>query len=274
MWRSAKGRVRSVRRYIAFLAVALIVSVSCAAGRGRYGNPSVSWPTDKSFVVVDEVPDYAVSFRMDISAEFLPQGVALDRKNVASAISRVLILPVVENYLWKGKRHSLALVDPIVVHPGEQIIADTLSRLMKNGQYVRNCILLARGYCPGDLYSSPWHDVCEYKGKEAWLIEMTRLSNEDFQTAASIMVKELSGSSLHVRHTDRTLPPTFQEAIKEERILCQDMLRGPLVGKHGDRAMYLLWGVKHDADVSVCLSPEGLECVKSELLSFRGQDTK
>jgi len=244
-------------RFMALSQVVLVLCLSCASLASR--TETWPWPDDTSFVVMDEILDITLPDRVD--------GGALRARNaqpeeIHPTVNRLLLLPVVENYLWNGKRHALALADPIVVKPDERPIRQVLLPLLKHGQYVRRCILIAHGYCPGDLDRS-WNCTREYEGKKVWLNEMTKLSKEQFKAASRIIVNELSSSTLRVFNRQ----VQFEDAIKQGRLLSVCWLWSPLIGEVGySKQAYVFWTARDGAEVSICLSPEGLHCVKEELL--------
>ena len=245
--------------------VALMMLCLSCGGLGT-GDRTSPWPDDASLVVVDEIAELPLGFRVDGPRD-LPPGARIDSNNMAPTISRVLLLPLVQNYYWKGKRHRLALADPLVIRPGERTIEETLSPLLRDDQYVRSCILIARGYCPGGFHPS-FNLAGEYEGKTVWLTEMAKLPEQQFQTAAQIMIKELSGTTLCAFDKEGVFGVPFDEAIQMGKLLSLSWFVSPLPcsGDPAGRTRYVLLDVRAGTEISVCLSPGGLECVKAELL--------
>lgn len=227
--------------------ISVVLSALSLVSCNRKGPQDTSWP-DISFVILDEMPGENVMYRT---------------KNFAPTAKRVVLLPIVENHLWNGKRYDLAIADPIVVVPGEETLRKTLAHLSNDGQRVRRCIVLAYGYCPGTLhltfnYSGMYHD------KEVWLIELAKLSTEQYAAASQVMILELAGSKILV---DGDTEQTIEMAIEEKQILGYGEIKSPIVGQGGHRNNYALWSLRNNnTEVAVCLSDSGRRVLQKELL--------
>jgi hypothetical protein len=240
-------------------------------GGGNNRAEMSDWPNGMSFVIVDEMPDALLGTRLDDPpCPDLPLNARLDRNNVAPTLRRVLLLPLVQNYRWRGECHRLAFTDPILARPGEDAISTLLSPLLRDGQQVRRCILLAHGYCPGDLYPQ-FNLAAKYNGRDVWPTEMARLPEEQFQAVSEIIIRELSGTTLKVYDIKGVYGVPFDEAIRLGKILGLSWMVSPLSysGDPAGRPRYVLSGVPGGTDISVCLSPEGLERVKTELIGLQ-----
>lgn len=223
------------------VAMGLLLGCSSVAGDDH-------WPEDRSFVVLDETPDTFV----------FTHG-----PKIEPTVNRAILLPIVENYLWKGKRHFLALADPIVVEPGKESLRKIMASLERNHQAVRRCIVLAPGYCPGTLqpvinYSGKYND------KEVWLVELTKVTANQFQSALKCITNDLNTPTLRVQGSRQV---GFEDAIKAGKLLTNAELKGPLLHSDGEfRNTYVLWSVPDGTKVSVCLSSNGWSILTRELV--------
>ena len=224
------------------ITVTLVLTVTVCCGMGKKNGV---WP-DISFIVMDEIPDKFVFSRTE---------------DVLPTVKRVVLLPIVENYLWNGKRHYLALADPIVIEPGRETLRKIMSSLETGDQAVRRCIILARGYCPGTL--QPVINYAGlYNGKENWLIELAKVSDSQFENAFQSITNELANSTLCIGKEK-----TFEDAVKERKLLSTGTLFSPIVrGDDSFRGPIVLWSVPAGTKVAICLSPGGIEALKKELL--------
>jgi hypothetical protein len=223
------------------IAAGLLVGCSTVAEDGH-------WPKEMSFVILDETPDTFV----------FTHG-----PKIEPTVNRVVLLPIVENYLWKGKRHFLALADPIVVEPGKELLSKTMASLETNRQAVRDCIVLAPGYCPGTLqpvinYSG------KYKDKDVWLVELAKITAKQFQASVQCITNDLNTPILRVQGERQV---SFEDAIKAGKLLNNAELKGPLLHSDGEfRNTYVLWSVPDGTKVSICLSSNGWAVLKRELV--------
>src|SRR5689334_2777637 len=144
---SGDNTFTDMTRYYTPLIIAMSLFLGCSSIAREY-----NWP-EKSFVILDETPDTFV----------FTHG-----PKIEPTVNRVILLPIVENYLWNGRRQTLALADPIVVEPGRETLRKTMASLETNRQNVRSCIVLASGYCPGTL--QPFINYSgRYQDKDVWL---------------------------------------------------------------------------------------------------------
>jgi hypothetical protein len=180
-------------------------------------------------------------------------------KNIEPTVDRVLLLPIVENYLFDGRRHRIALADPIVVYPGKKSLKETFSVLSENKQRVRDCIIIAHGYSPGTLQPAINYAGL-YRGKEVWLVEMAKLSDEQFKAAGRGIASELNGQGLRVGGIK-----TFEDAVREGVLLSTSELLSPVVRWGDHRNAYVLWSMSSGTEVAICLTPEGRKTVLTEL---------
>jgi hypothetical protein len=223
---------------VIILPFVLSACVSCAA-ETRHN----VWP-NLSFVVIDQLPDKHVFER---TKDFNP------------TVKRVILLPIVENYLWNGKRHHFALADPIIVEPGGETLQKIMAPFETGDQAVRSCIILARDYCPGTL-QPVINYAGSYKGKEVWLVELARLSSDQYKGALESIINELSSGSIQVGKEK-----IFESAVKEGKLLSTGELLSPIVRNDGFRFRYVLWNMPPDTKVPICMSSAGLNVIKKEL---------
>jgi hypothetical protein len=212
----------------------------------RSGAQGTPWP-EISFVVLDEIPDKFVFSR---TKDFVP------------SVNRVVLLPIVENYLWNGKRYYLALADPIIVEPGRETLRKTMSSLETGDQVVRECVVLARGYCPGTL-QPVINYAGSYNGKTNWLVELAKVSDFQFENAFQSITNELTSSALRIGKEK-----TFEVAIKEKALLRTGELLSPVIRNDGFRSRYVLWSVPVGTEVAICLSSNAIKSLKNELLGL------
>jgi hypothetical protein len=222
-----------------FVLILALTTSSCCDPKLQV-NP---WP-DISFVVLDEIPEKFVFSR---TRDFLP------------TVKQVVLLPIVENYRWNGRRHHLALADPLFVEPGRETLRKTMSTLETGDQVVRRCIVLARGYCPGTL-QPVINYAGKYYGKEVWLIELAKLSDQHTTKAFQSITNELNRLSLRVGPEK-----TFEEALRDKTLLCTGELLSPIIRKNDFRAPIVLWNVPAGTDIAICVSSNGLKVLKAEL---------
>lgn len=225
------------------------LSLFAFSGCNHTGNSDNPWP-EMSFVILEENPEL---FVFEQTTKVVP------------AVNRVLLLPIVENYLWEEKRYYMALADPLIVEPGKETLRKTMSLLENNNQAVRACIVLARGYCPGIL--QPIINYAgDYKGRQVWLVELAKLSDEQFTAVWQIISNELSHATIHIGKEK-----TFEDALKEKQLISTGELLSPIVRTGEYRSRYVLWTVPVGTEVAVCVTPDGLKLLKDELLGKRAE---
>jgi hypothetical protein len=205
------------------------------------------WP-EMSFVILDETPNTFVFTR---------------GPNIEPTVNRVVLLPIVENYLWNGRRHFLALADPMVVEPGKESLRKTMSSLEMNSQAVRRCIVLAPGYCPGTLQPVINYGG-KYKGKDVWLVELAKITQQQYQASVQCITNDLNKPILRVQGNVQV---KFEDALKAGKLLNNAELKGPVVHSDGTfRCTYVLWSVPDGTDISICLSSNGWNVLTREIV--------
>lgn len=211
------------------------------------------WP-EITFVVMDEIPEKFVFERT---------------KEVVPSVDRVLLLPIVANYLHQGERKPYAIAEPMVVHPGEETLSSLFSSLSSNGQRVLRCIILARGYCPGELQPTINYAGI-YQGKEAWLVEIARVSDNQYEQTYAILMNELKGDSLTLSRMPLTADIwNFDVCLARKELLRRQIIHSPVVRRHprspDSRSEIILWAVPEGASVSICISADGRKALEREL---------
>ena len=234
------------------LRITLAVLALCLSACCNLPPKGSAWPADVSFLVVDELPDISIIDRAG--------------KNIIPfSGEHVVLLPIMENYEWQGERHKFALADPIIIKPGTEDIRKTLSHLEVNNQYVRQCIVIAHGYCPGSL-NPAFNYSGYYNGKKGWLVELSKLSNEQFTAAAKIMMNELGGNSIFLSKITKTYEIwTFNDAVKNGQLLRRSVIKSLVVRENGEQYEIILWNVPEGREVPLCFSAKGRKILKDEL---------
>jgi hypothetical protein len=206
------------------------------------------WPKEMSFVILDETPNTFVFTR---------------GTNVEPTVSRVVLLPIVENYFWNGKRHFLALADPTVVEPGKESLHKIMAALETNRQAVRDCIVLAPGYCPGTLQPVINYGG-KYKGKDVWLVELAKITPQQYQASVQCITNDLNTPILRVQGERQV---KFEDAIKAGKLLNNAEIKGTVVHNDGTfRNTYILWSVPDGTKVAICLSSNGWNVLNREIV--------
>lgn len=178
--------------------------------------PTAPWP-EIAFVVMDGIPEKFVFERT---------------KEVVPSVDRVLLLPIVADYLHQGDRKPYAIAEPLVVHPGEETLSSLFSSLSSNGQRVLRCIILARGYCPGELQPTINHAGID-QGKEAWLVELAKVSDSQHEQTHAIFMSELQGASLTLSRMPLTADIwNFEDCLARKELLRRQIIHSPVVRRH------------------------------------------
>jgi hypothetical protein len=213
------------------------------------------WP-DVSFVVIDEKP---------INTTYYDQA-----DNLVPSLKRVILLPIIENFIWEGKRLNYAITDPILVVPGKEAMNQTFSHLEFANQKVRRCIIMARGYCPGALQPMiNW--AGNYNGKEVWMIELPKVTKKQYAKQYEIIINELSGTSLVLSD----MPTTgdiwnYEYALKNEQLLRRGLIKSPVINNKEGMPIYrreiVLWNLPDGMRIPICFTPEGRKLLKDKLM--------
>jgi hypothetical protein len=196
----------------------------------------------------------------------IPEKFDFDRTDhIVQTVDRIVLLPIVENFQWEGKRIHYAIADPIVVQPGREAIYKTFSHLLTNSQNVRRCIVLARGYCPGTL-QPVINYAGNYRGKKAWIVELAKVSKMQYATQYPIVMNELSGNSLWLS----PLPDTsdiwnYEDALGKGQLLGREMIYSPVIRSSGYRTEIALWSISGGRHVPICMTAQGRKLLKDEL---------
>ena len=219
----------------------LLKVISLVAPPASTENP---WPVNTSFVVIDEEPDTFISGRTE---NFIP------------SVHRVVLLPIVLNYLWEGKRHQIALADPFAIEPGKESLYEMMDHLEKNEQTVWSCLVLSSGYYPGTLQLQINHAGI-YQDKEVWLIMLAPITEEQYKLVFSSIMSELNQTTFKVGEE-----LSFEQALQKQRVLTTRRLRSPIIHSDGFRINYILWTHYAGTLVDVCISETGMKLLKDEL---------
>lgn len=224
--------------------------LSCSCGTGA---PKDAWP-GISFIVMDEIPE---EFKFNRTENIIP------------TVQRVVLLPIVENYQWEGKRISYAIANPILVFPGKEPLDKTFSPLVVDNQKVRRCIVLARGYCPGTL--QPVINYAGiYKGKEAWIVELAKVSKKQYAAEYAIVMNELSGTSLLLSQMPTTNDIwNYEVALDKGQLLRRGIIKSPVIrtgGYKDTRSEIVLWSLPGGMNIPICMTPQGRKLLKDELM--------
>ena len=235
-----------------FLAVASAI-VACSGCNMLYSNEN-PWPESASFVVFDEE---AGKFDFEHTYDFVPSA------------RRVVLLPVVLNYSWEGKRRRVAIADPFVVEPGKGSLRQMMAHLETNRQGVLSCIVLAPGYCPRGL-SFNFIYTGTYQGKTVQLSQMARVTDEQYGLVFSSIMSELNQASLIVEEES-----SFEQALQKQKIISTRVLKSPILHTPAEpgnplrskefRKNYILWEYYVGAEVDICISETGMSLLKNEL---------
>jgi len=137
-----------------------------------------------------------------------------------------------------------------------------MSSIETNNQAVRECIVLARGYSPGTL-QPVINYAGSYNGKQVWLLELAKVSEMQFGSAFQSITNELAGSTLRVGKEK-----TFETAVKEKNLLSTGELLSPVTRNNGYRSRYVLWSVPAGTEIAICISSNGMQSLKAELLGL------
>lgn len=232
------------------LSIFIFITISCNYGTGA---PKYAWP-GISFIVMDEIPGEYEFNRTE---------------NIVPTVTRVILLPIVENYKWEEKRINYAIVDPILVFPGKDAMDKTFSHLLAARQKVRECIVLARGYCPGTL-QPVINYAGNYKGKEVWIVELAKVSKKQYAAEYAIIINELAGTSLLLSQ----MPTTddiwnYEVALKNGQLLRRGIIKSPVIrtgGYKDTRSEIVLWSLPGGMNIPICMTPQGRKLLKDELM--------
>ena len=224
-----------------FLMIAAVIII-CGCDRRHSGkNP---WPESVSFVVFDEEVG---KFDFEQTYTFVPSA------------RRVVLLPVVLNYLWEGKRHRIAIADPFVVEPGKESLRQMMAHLETNRQTVWRCIVFAPGYCPRSLSLSLIY-AGTYQDKKVLLCQMARVTDEQYGLMFSSIMSELNQAAFILEEET-----TFEQALQKQKILSTRALKSPLIRNDGLRINYILWNHYAGTQVDICISEAGMNLLRNEL---------
>ncbi len=120
-------RLSLVQMPTSIVALLLLSFSSCRessmGGRGR-----APWP-DLSFVVMDQIPSAHVFERTE---------------NIVPTARRVVLLPIVSDYTWRGTQHDFAIADPILAVPGEMTFTGLIEEAGLRSDQVTRFLVLAR----------------------------------------------------------------------------------------------------------------------------------
>ena len=223
-------------------------------GLGIPEGNGTTWPDRTSFVVIDEE---AGKFNFEKIYDFVP------------SVHRVVLLPVVLNYSWEGKRRRIALADPFVVKPGSKSLHRMMAHLETNRQAVWRCIILVPGYCPGGLQPAINY-AGNYQGRKVWLVEMAKITDEQYELVFSSVVSELNQATLILEEES-----SFEQALQKQKIISTRGLKSPILHKAAEpgnvlaskevRKNYILWNHYAGTKVDICISEAGMDILKKEL---------
>lgn len=136
---------------------------------------------------------------------------------------RVLLLPVVEKYLWQGRRVPVAIVDPIVLdNPGTEGLREIFAPLEKDGQTVVRCYLLAKRHAPGKVSPAPidyYMQTRFFEGRPYYAHGLWRLSFERWEKMRRDIEVELAGDTLTLTHGWDIRYPELDEQLAGTNVL-------------------------------------------------------
>jgi len=239
-----------------FISLSLVIAlaiIACCGCHMLYSNES-TWPENVSFVVFDEE---AGKHDFERTYDFVPSA------------RRVVLLPVVLNYQWEGKRRRIALADPFVVEPGKKSLRQMMAHLETDRQTVWRCLVLAPGYCPRGL-SSNFIYAGTYQGKEVQLSQMARIADDQYGLVFSSIMSELNQATLILEEES-----SFDQALQKQKTLSTRELESPILHTPAElgnplrskerRKFYILWNHYAGTQVDVCISESGMNLLRNEL---------
>lgn len=180
---------------------------------------------------------------------------------------RVVLLPVVENYLRNGERLPLAVADPIAFdNPGMVGLRELFAPLETDGQRVAMAIVLAKHHAPA--YTSPapinyYMQTMTRDGREYLGEIMLRLPYPHWEGVRRSLEAELSRDSLVIApgwptstSIDDVIASTNVLSARAYAVSCVDTYHNNL----------LLWAWDPGTVVPLCFTEKGRQTLREELL--------
>lgn len=180
---------------------------------------------------------------------------------------RVVLLPVMENYLWNGERLPLAVADPIAVdNPGAVGLRELFAPLETDGQRVAMAIVLAKHHAPANTSPSPINyqmQTMTRDGREYLGEIMLRLPHPHWEGIRRSLEAELARDSLAIApgwytctSIDDVIASTNVLSVRAYKVSCVDTYLNNL----------MLWAWDPGTVVPLCFTEKGRQTLREELL--------